>query len=950
MPIPKFDTRAKNALAVAQQIALQLGHNYIGSEHLLFGILSQPQDGLPFQMAFVDAMSNGELLEIIRKTGIEKMQNSPKAEKNILPEITQELQNCLDNAINVAEKNNYSYVGVEHLIFGILETGSSSGKKLMNLSDDSGNKLQDILSSIFDSYGKGSSPDSRKYKPNKTSGRKDSVLEGFTTNLNVKVEGEKDFNLISRDLEIERIIQILSRKNKNNPIILGEPGVGKTALVEGLAKRINEGNVPSWLENKKILNLDVGGLLAGTVFRGEFEQRLKTLLDEVVEDKNTILFIDEIHMAMGAGSGAQGGPEMAGMLKPALARGDISIIGATTEDEYRLIIKKDKAFERRFQIIRLEQPDLAQTIEIVKGSKIMYENHHNVNFPDNLLDKLVNLADRFIPEKFFPDKAIDILDESLVRTRILESLQNTKPVENEKTWQEVEKGIMELIKQKNEALLDSNLELSEKFAGEQKALEMTLINLNKKPDAKPKLGTVSSDILEKTVSEITGVPLVRISSNIFSQIKFLKENLDKKLFGQSEATTQITQALKRSYAGVNPHKGPIASFLLLGPTGVGKTEMVKVLTQELYGDPQKYLLKLDMSEFAEKHQMSRLLGAPAGYVGYEDAPQLTEFLRKKPYSVILFDEIEKGHPQNLNILLQMLEEGKITDAKGNTVSCQHALIFLTSNLGKNQLNKFASKLGFIDVDAKEMEDYEQIKKQVMGEVEKAIKPEILGRMTSKIVFRPIGKTVLNQIIQKELANLQEHLLKQGRMVSFGDSVIDFVSSKAAEKLEYGAREVKNLVAEFVQDPIAEFLLDNTDCLAFSVFCTFGKMMIKRTNEKKLDKKSENKTENSENSVMFEQKLISREENENSDNLDNFGKNLGRNLGKTLENKKKKTASHKPKTPPTSINFDEEITKIDNQKNSSSQPINSKSNPKNKGKKEVIVKRHRRTRNSEGNLE
>ena len=830
MPIPKFDTRAKNALAVAQQIALQLSHSYIGSEHLLFGILSQPQDGLPFQMAFIDTMSNSELLEIIRKTGIEKMQNLPKMEKNILPEITQELQTCLDNAINVAEKNNYSYVGVEHLIFGILETSSSSGKKLMNLSDESGNKLQDILASIFDSYSKGISPDNRKYKPNK-SGKRDSVLDNFTTNLNVKVESEKDFNLVSRDAEIERIIQILSRKNKNNPIILGEPGVGKTALVEGLAKRINSGKVPSWLENKKVLNLDVGGLLAGTVFRGEFEQRLKTLLDEVAEDKNTILFIDEIHMAMGAGSGAQGGPEMAGMLKPALARGDISIIGATTEDEYRLIIKKDKAFERRFQIIRLEQPDLAQTIEILKGSKNMYENHHNVNFPDNLLDKLVNLADRFIPEKFFPDKAIDILDESLVRTRILESLEIKTP-QNEKTWQEVEKGIMDLIKQKNEAILNSNIELSEKFATEQKSLEMTLINLNKSgSETKEKLGSVTNQILEKTVSEITGVPLVRISSDIFSQVKFLKESLDTKIFGQSEATTQITQALKRSYAGVNPNKGPIASFLLLGPTGVGKTEMVKVLTQELYGDPQKYLLKLDMSEFAEKHQMSRLLGAPAGYVGYEDAPQLTEFLRKKPYSVILFDEIEKGHPQNLNILLQMLEEGKITDAKGNSVSCQHALIFLTSNLGKNQLNKFASKLGFSDAEDKEMEDYEQIKKQVMTEVEKAIKPEILGRMTSKIVFRPIGKTVLVQIIQKELAVLQEHLLKQGRMVSFGDSVIDFVSSKAAEKLEYGAREVKNLVAEFVQDPIAEFLLDNTDCTAFTVFCTFGKIMIKRKNEK-----------------------------------------------------------------------------------------------------------------------
>jgi ATP-dependent Clp protease ATP-binding subunit ClpC len=839
MPIPKFDTRAKNALAVAQQIALQLGHNYIGSEHLLFGILSQPQDGLPFQMAFIDTMSNNELLEIIRKIGLEKMHNSPKTEKNILPEITEELQNCLDNAISVAEKSNYSYVGVEHLIFGILETNSSSGKKLMNLNDESSGKLQDILKSIFETYGKTNKNDNRGFRKN--TGKKDSALDFFTTNLNAKVDTEVDFNLVSRDLEIERIIQILSRKSKNNPILLGEPGVGKTALVEGLAKRINSGNVPSWLENKRILSLDVGTLLAGTVFRGEFEQRLKGILDEVVEDKNAILFIDEIHMAMGAGSGAQGGPEMAGMLKPALARGDISIIGATTEDEYRSIIKKDKAFERRFQAIRLEQPDLVQTVEILKGSKSLYENYHNCTFPENLLEKLVNLADRFVPERFFPDKAIDILDETLVRCRLQNNQENKTNLEVEKTWENVEKRILDLIKQKNEAILNENTELSEIFAIEQKELEMTLIDLNKKTqNAGKKIGTVDSDLLEKTVSQMSGVPLVRISSSIFTQIKTLEDSLNNKIFGQNEAITQISRALKRSYAGANPNKGPIASFLLLGPTGVGKTELVKVLTQELYGDPQKYLLKLDMSEFSEKHQISRLLGAPAGYVGYEDAPELVEFLRKKPYSVILFDEIEKGHPQNLNILLQMLEEGKITDAKGQSVSCQHALIFLTSNLGKNQLNKFASKLGFLDLEKKEEEDYETLKKQVMTEVEKAIKPEILGRLTSKIVFRPIGKTVLYQIINKELGILQEHFFKQGRSVNFEDVITKYVASKAEAKLEYGAREVKSLISEFVQDPIAEYLLDNPECMNFRVGVKNNLVVVTKANVKKTETKKAEK--------------------------------------------------------------------------------------------------------------
>ncbi len=621
--------------------------------------------------------------------------------------------------------------------------------------------------------------------------------------------GEQDFNIIERDQEIDRMIQILSRKNKNNPVLIGEPGVGKTALVEGMAKRINQGKVPEWLIDKKILSLDVGGLVAGSVFRGEFEQRLKAIIEEVVEAKDVILFIDELHTVIGAGgSGNSHGPEMANILKPALARGEISVIGATTEDDYRSVIKKDKAFERRFQPVRLEEPDQSQTINILKGIKVVYENYHNSLFPDELLPRLVELADRFLPERKFPDKAIDILDESLVRCRISTNDQNTVNKEAEKNWSSIEKQILDLIRQKNEAILNHNVELSQKFEEDQKKLEEELAKLNIKNKETKKTSVVTQDVLEKVVAEMSGVPLVRISSNIFTQVKSLKERLERQIFGQQEATDEITAALKRSYAGVNPHKGPIASFLLLGPTGVGKTELVKVLTSELYGDPNKYLLKLDMSEFREKHQISRLLGAPAGYVGYEDAPQLTEFLRKKPYSVILFDEIEKGHPENLNILLQMLEEGHVTDAKGVKVSCEHALIFMTSNLGRNQLNKFASKLGFIDLNQEEEADYESVKKQVMEQVEKTIKPEILGRMTGKIVFRPISHNILRQIIYKELNLIQKHLLTQSRATAFKEEVVEYLIEIANKNLEYGAREIKSLIARNVQDKIAEFLLDN----------------------------------------------------------------------------------------------------------------------------------------------
>lgn len=821
--LPKFDTRAKNALAIAQQLAIQLGHQHIGSEHLLFGILSQPQDGLPFQMAFIDNISNQELLEIIRRQGLEKFQTTDNSQKNntLLPEITQELQNCLDNAIKVAEAHNYSYIGIEHLIYGILDTNGSHGQQIMNLTSNSNQKLREILDNIFNIYSqsvKNTTTTNPSSNPSgvgvasrgRIGGRPNSALEYFTNNLNQKVSDEKKFTLVAREKEIDRLIQILSRKNKNNPIILGDPGVGKTALVEGLAKKINNKQVPEWLQNKRVLSLDVGNLVAGSVFRGEFEQRLKAILEEIVEVKDVILFIDEIHTAIGAGSGSGGGPEMSNILKPALARGEISIIGATTEDEYRTIIKKDKAFERRFQPIRLEEPDIAQTIDIIKGIKPLYESYHKSILPEDLIEKLVNLAERFIPERKFPDKAIDLLDEVLVRCRILMAEKNGDIYNVEEKWVEVEKKILELIKQKNDASLNQDLDLFKNIEIEQKKLEEQLAKLNLENQEIKKFSIVSKELIEKVTAEISGVPLIRISSNIYSQIKFLEDSLNSQIYGQTEATKQISQALKRSYTGINPNKGPIASFLLLGPTGVGKTELVKVLTQELYGNTSKYLLKIDMSEFRERHSMSRLLGAPAGYVGYDDAPQLTEFLRKKPYSVILFDEIEKGHPENLNILLQMLEEGKITDARGNTVSCEHALIFMTSNLGKNQLNKFATKLGFVEPTDEEETDYQSIKKQVLEEVEKKVKPEILGRITAKIVFRPISLSILKQIILKELGEIQRHLFKQGKNIVFNNKVVDYLTSKSDKKFEYGAREIKSLIAQYIQDPVAEFLLENPD--------------------------------------------------------------------------------------------------------------------------------------------
>jgi len=847
MQTPQFDSRAKNALSVTQQIAIQLGHGYIGSEHLVFGILSQPQDGLPVQISFLDNMSNNDLLGAIKKEGDKRKEqfkiDNEEVYNEMLPMITEELQECLDNAIAVAEAFHYNYIGIEHLVFGIIETEESHGQSLMNLNEKTINHLRENLMNLFENNDNDAPTQSNK-QPQKGKNQANqqgrgrhngSILNYFSTNVNQKVTSNSSFELFERENEIERMIQILSRKNKNNPIILGEPGVGKTALVEGLAKRIVDGKVPQWLAKKRIHNLDVASLVAGSVFRGEFEQRLKAIFEEVVKDRNIILFIDELHTVVGAGGGMDKGPEMSSIMKPALARGEISIIGATTEDEYRTIIKKDKAFERRFQAIRVDEPDHKAVANIITGIKPGYENYHNATFPEQIVPQLVDLTSRFLPERYFPDKAIDVLDETLVRARLLSAQDAKLTKKQEESWAEIEQQILELIRHKNEALLNNQPELSKKFETDQRKLEEKLAKLNTKNVKNSKKSIVTSALLEKTISEVSGVPLVRVSSDIYQQIGNLSGALEKQIYSQSQAIQSITQALKRSYAGVNPHRGPIASFLLLGPTGVGKTEMVKVLTRELYGDPDKYLLKLDMSEFRERHQMSRLLGAPAGYVGYDDAPQLTEFLRKKPYSVILFDEIEKGHPENLNILLQMLEEGKVTDARGSTVSCEHAVIFLTSNLGKTQFNRFAGKIGFAPISNEEEQDYQSLKEQVMQEVEKTIKPEILGRLTNRIVFRPINKDGMKEVVRKELRAMQTHMLKQGRVLDFTDKIVEHLLSKHTDKLVYGAREVKAIVAQFVQDPLAEFLLDNPKATKISLAVQDEKIIAKKTSVRAKEK-------------------------------------------------------------------------------------------------------------------
>lgn len=844
--IPRFDPKAKEALAAAQQVAIELGHKTIGSEHLLYGILSQPQDGIPVQINVIGNMTNTEMLEDLKRTGLGRFQKNEPLNKfnNVLPEISPEFQQALDTAISVADQYGYSFIGLQHLLWGVLNDPKSNGVQIMNLNEDGVRRLREIIESVFEGYARsnGVAIDSEESMMDASLGngrrgkKGKSALSQFASNLNEKVAKEEKFRLLERDPEINRMIQILSRKNKNNPVILGEAGVGKTALVEGLAHRINTKQVPEWLQNKRIFSLDVASMLAGSIFRGEFEQRLKNVLKEVEQDGEIILFIDEVHQVIGAGGGMDKGPEMSSILKPALSRGEISIIGATTDSEFR-IIKKDKAFERRFQSIRLEEPSKEETAKIVKGAKALYEDHHQAVFPDKLIPRLVDLADRFIPERFFPDKAFDLLDESLVRARInaYEKASIKDPVKEEQ-WKNIEAQILELIKQKNEAIMHKDVDLADRLSGLQTGLEQQLSDLNLDNQKLKKNSIVSEEILDKTTSEISGVPIVRISANVFTQIQTLSEKLKAVLFGQDEAIDTVSNSLKLSYAGVNPNAGPIGSFLLLGPTGVGKTELVKQVTRDLFGDPKKYLLKIDMSEFRERHNLSRLLGAPAGYVGYDDSPQLTDFIRRKPFSVILFDEIEKGHPEVLNILLQMLDEGRVTDAKGETVDCSNTLIFLTSNLGRNQLNKFASKIGFATkMTTSDEQEYSVIKEQILEAMEKTIRPEILGRITGKIVFKPITQQVLEKVVVKELNLIQQHLFKQGKTITFDVSLIELIKSKLTKTIEYGAREVKATVAQIVQAPLADYILNNPRSSNLQVSAVDNEVQVTVNETKKLSR-------------------------------------------------------------------------------------------------------------------
>jgi ATP-dependent Clp protease ATP-binding subunit ClpC len=751
----QFDRLSRNAMNIAENLSKSLGHTYIGSEHLVYGILSQDINSALIQ---INIKSPGEnsfklLLENIKISAkdVSKTENGGTVNN---PVFTEELKSVLDNAIMVAMNYGFSKITIEHLFFGILVTPYAAAKKILHINEEYSNEMTEFFILHFEENirkekSKTTNPvtPTPRMEPNsKSANKKQSILDTFGSNLVEKFKKNTDLVITGREKELESIILTLSRKTKNNPIITGEPGVGKTALVELLAQKIANKTVPSWLEDKLIYSIDISSILAGSIFRGEFEQKLKNLIAETIQKKNVILFIDELHTVIGAGTGMDKGLDMSNILKPHLARGELTVIGATTSDEYRTIIKKDKAFERRFQPIHIDEPTAIETKMILIDVKENYEKFHNVTVSAEVTNKVVDLTAKYLPARFFPDKALDVLDEICALRKYKQK-----------------KGV--------------------------KVVTLEDVNL--------------------VISKMTGVPVEKLNESIFTKLLTLEKRLNSQVFGQDDAVARLTKALKRSYSGVSYHSGPIASFIFLGPSGVGKTQLVKSLSNELFADGDKSMLKVDMSEMSEKHSISRLVGTTAGYVGYDDAPQLTEFLKKKPNSIILFDEIEKGHPQVLNLLLQMLEDGYVTDGKGEKISCKDSIIVLTSNIGINQFNAKAKNIGFpSNASNQSLIEFKSTKADILEQLQKTIKPEILGRISDKIVFNPINSEIIEEIVKHEVKLLNANLKPQGKVVTVAPAITKLITSITAKDLEYGARDLKKTIQDTLLDPLSEFVLNN----------------------------------------------------------------------------------------------------------------------------------------------
>ena len=789
----RFTDDAQRVLSFAQEAALELGHDYVGTEHVLIG-LTKVKNGVAAKALEELNIVTEDIFEAVE----EQVGRGNKKATSIY--MTPRVKNVLELAVQVANRMNHNYVGTEHILLGLLSDGGGVAVGILRAMNIRTDDIVEAIRHILGSSTNGNHSGQEGANNNGDLGE----LTDFGTDLNEAAKQGKIDPVIGRDTEIQRVIQILSRRTKNNPVLIGEPGVGKTAIAEGLAQRIVNGNVPEILRNKRIISLSISSMLAGAKYRGEFEERLKKAIDEVQQHKDMIIFIDEIHTLVGAGA-TEGAMDAANILKPALARGEFQVIGATTLDEYKKHIEKDAALERRFQPVQVGEPNEEDALEILRGLRDRYEAFHKAKITDEALKAAVTLSSRYITDRFLPDKAIDVVDEaaSKVRMKVFSAAPDVKALEDR---------LNTVKKEKEAAVTSQDFEKAAKLRDEEQALVKEIDDKKTvaKEESDKKLIVTEEDIAA-VVAQWTGIPVTKIAEEESETLLHLEDELHKRVIGQDDAVTAVAKAVRRARAGLKDPKRPIGSFLFLGPTGVGKTELARALASSLFGD-ESAMIRLDMSEYMEKHTVSRLVGAPPGYVGYEEGGQLTDAVRRKPYSVILLDEVEKAHADFFNILLQVLDDGRLTDSQGRTVDFRNTVIIMTSNLGAKALHKNSTELGFLAPkkaeshtnDSKRI-DFKEAKKSVMDAVKRHFRPEFLNRIDEMIVFHPLTEEDLTKIVTILMSDVTKRLGERDLHLEITPEAMKLLVKEGSD-FTMGARPLKRAIQRLIEDPVSDLIL------------------------------------------------------------------------------------------------------------------------------------------------
>ena len=790
----KFTPRAEEALRLAQESAEEMGHGYVGSEHLLLGLMRE-EEGIAHRVMTEYGLTDEMICSILQRTVGTGLAGAAPSQG-----LTPRAKSIVELAVSESIRTNCTYIGTEHLLMGILREGNNMALRVLRtVGVDPRKMYASVVKKLNESP---RTVTSGAATPNKEEGKKGKTLSEFTRDLNEAAREGKLDPVIGREQEVQRVIQILSRRTKNNPVLIGEPGVGKTAIAEGLAQRIVSADVPEELLDKKILSLDLSGMVAGTKYRGEFEERIKNTLAEVKQAGNVILFIDELHTIVGAGS-AEGAVDAANIIKPALGRGEIRVIGATTLDEYRKYIEKDAALERRFQPVTVGEPTAETSVEILKGLRDKYEAHHKLTITDEAIEAAVMLSSRYINDRFLPDKAIDLMDEAASQVRM--KAESASP-----DLKSLEEKIAALHREKAEAIAAQDFEKAAQLRDiEKNYTEQVEIERDKwHRQMQQNRGSVTADDIAAVVAGWTGIPVTRLTEDEGQRLLRLEDTLHERVVGQDEAVTAVAKAIRRGRVGLKDPKRPIGSFLFLGPTGVGKTELCKTLAEAMFGD-ENAMIRIDMSEYMEKHTVSRLIGSPPGYVGHEEGGQLTEKVRRKPYSVVLFDEIEKAHEDVWNILLQILEDGIVTDSQGRRVDFKNTVIVMTSNVGaKNITAADTARLGFDggEQENDEAKRFARIREAVMAELKRTFRPEFLNRIDETIVFRQLDEEDIRKIARRMLEVTGGRMAQQGITLQADDDAVAALAKDGFDA-QYGARPLRRAIQNTVEDAVAELMLE-----------------------------------------------------------------------------------------------------------------------------------------------